>query len=240
MRLSHFLIVACAIRTPGGPGICRASPGAHAMHAGCHAEGPAGGASKRFGRVIRSGRRQGPAGDLYPVRVVLPRDHRRGRRAVRAHVGTPMTEVGPRGSRWPVWRGGRGLGTARTGRPSAAERKAHGHELWGACGPWIMNVIPERSRWVLVVRVDRPEVVPALRRTFAMSAWVDVVVDRRRSERRQDAARVAGERRAAGRRVRTATRRKRPRFGWPIEPTALRHTRRPAWCPGAARNVGRW
>ena len=63
-----------------------------------------------------------------------------------------------------------------------------------------MNVIPERSRWVLVVRVDRPEVVPALRRTFAMSAWVDVVVDRRRSERRQDAARVAGERRVAGRR----------------------------------------
>jgi hypothetical protein len=64
----------------------------------------------------------------------------------------------------------------------------------------MMNVTPERSRWVLVVRVDRPEVVPALRRTFAKSAWVDVVVDRRRSERRQGTARVAGERRVAGRR----------------------------------------
>src|SRR6185503_16772528 len=67
-------------------------------------------------------------------------------------------------------------------------------------GPWIMNVTPERSRWVLVVRVDRPEVVPALRRTFAKSAWVDVVVDRRRSERRQGATQEAGDQRLAGRR----------------------------------------
>jgi hypothetical protein len=68
------------------------------------------------------------------------------------------------------------------------------------CGWWMMNVTPERSRWVLVVRVDRPEVVPALRRTFAKSAWVDVVVDRRRSERRQGAAQEAGDQRLAGRR----------------------------------------
>ena len=59
---------------------------------------------------------------------------------------------------------------------------------------------PERPRWVIVTRVDRPEVVPALRRTFAASAWVDVVVDRRRGERRHGAVQVAGERRLAGRR----------------------------------------
>ncbi|HEX2499970.1 MAG TPA: hypothetical protein VHO73_00835 [Methylomirabilota bacterium] len=28
---------------------------------------------------------------------------------------------------------------------------------------------PERPRWVVVARVDRPEVVPALRRSFAES-----------------------------------------------------------------------
>jgi hypothetical protein len=40
-------------------------------------------------------------------------------------------------------------------------------------------VIPERSRWVVVVRVDRPEAYTTLRRTFAGSVWVDVVLDRR-------------------------------------------------------------
>ena len=61
-------------------------------------------------------------------------------------------------------------------------------------------MIPERPRWVIVTRIDRPEVVPALRRTFARSAWVDVVVDRRRGERRHGTVQVAGERRLAGRR----------------------------------------
>jgi hypothetical protein len=61
-------------------------------------------------------------------------------------------------------------------------------------------MIPERPRWVIVTRIDRPEVVPALRRTFAGSAWVDVVVDRRRGERRHGTGPVAGERRLAGRR----------------------------------------
>lgn len=53
---------------------------------------------------------------------------------------------------------------------------------------------------MIVTRVDRPEVVPALRRTFAGSAWVDVVVDRRRGERRHGTVRVAGDQRLAGRR----------------------------------------
>ena len=61
-------------------------------------------------------------------------------------------------------------------------------------------MIPERPRWVIVTRADRPEAAPALRRMFAASAWVDVVVDRRQGERRHGAAQVAGERRLAGRR----------------------------------------
>jgi hypothetical protein len=41
------------------------------------------------------------------------------------------------------------------------------------------GVIPERSRWVVVVRMDRPEAYVTLQRTFAGSVWVDVVLDRR-------------------------------------------------------------
>ena len=63
-----------------------------------------------------------------------------------------------------------------------------------------MNVTPERSHWVIVTQVDRPEVVSGLRRMFAASAWVDVVVDRRRGARRQGAGQVARDRRLAGRR----------------------------------------
>jgi hypothetical protein len=39
---------------------------------------------------------------------------------------------------------------------------------------------------VIVTRVDRPEVYPALQRSFARSAWVEVVVDRRRGKRRRE------------------------------------------------------
>jgi hypothetical protein len=56
---------------------------------------------------------------------------------------------------------------------------------------------------VIVVPVDRPEAHEALRRNFARSAWVDVVVDRRRGERRRDEAAGASapvERRTAKRR----------------------------------------
>ena len=67
-----------------------------------------------------------------------------------------------------------------------------------------MGVTPERPRWVIVTRADRPEVYPALRRSFAGSAWVEVVVDRRRGKRRRERRHVtllpAGERRLTGRR----------------------------------------
>jgi hypothetical protein len=44
------------------------------------------------------------------------------------------------------------------------------------------GVAPARSRWVIVVPVDRPDAYESLRRSFARSAWVDVVMDRRRGQ----------------------------------------------------------
>jgi hypothetical protein len=72
---------------------------------------------------------------------------------------------------------------------------SHAPETLGASG-----VTPDRPRWVIVTRVDRPEVVPALQRSFAGSAWVEVVVDRRRGERRHGTLQPARDRRLAGRR----------------------------------------
>lgn len=67
--------------------------------------------------------------------------------------------------------------------------------------PGDRGATPERSRWVIVVRVDRPEVHTAFRRSFAGSRWVDVVVDRRHGERRQGRGSLPGvERRGGGRR----------------------------------------
>lgn len=63
------------------------------------------------------------------------------------------------------------------------------------------GITPVRSRWVMVVPVGRPDTYAALRRKFARSPWVDVVMDRRSGERRPDGGAVpAGERRTAGRR----------------------------------------
>jgi hypothetical protein len=63
------------------------------------------------------------------------------------------------------------------------------------------GITPVRSRWVIVVPVGRPDTYAALRRKFARSPWVDVVMDRRRGERQPDGGVVpAGERRTAGRR----------------------------------------
>ena len=59
---------------------------------------------------------------------------------------------------------------------------------------------PERPRWVIVAQVNRPEVYPALRRNFAGSAWVEVVLDRRCGKRRQGTVQPAEDRRLAGRR----------------------------------------
>jgi hypothetical protein len=63
------------------------------------------------------------------------------------------------------------------------------------------KVTPERSRWTIVVRVDRPAVYTSLRRSFAGSSWVSVVVDRRYGERRRSGGAAPGsERRGGGRR----------------------------------------
>jgi len=63
------------------------------------------------------------------------------------------------------------------------------------------GIVPERARWVVVVKQNRPEAFAALRRNFAQSAWVEVVIDRRRGERRKAAGSTSVERRVGGRRT---------------------------------------
>jgi hypothetical protein len=46
-----------------------------------------------------------------------------------------------------------------------------------------LDTIP--PRWIIVVQRSRPETLAAMRRTFQRSPWVEVLFDRRRSERRQ-------------------------------------------------------
>jgi hypothetical protein len=54
---------------------------------------------------------------------------------------------------------------------------------------------------VIVARVDRPEVSAMLRRSLGKFPWIEVVVDRRRGERRQGTGRASRvERRSVGRR----------------------------------------
>lgn len=57
-----------------------------------------------------------------------------------------------------------------------------------------------RARWIIVVQVTRPEVYTKLRRTFEGAPWVEVVVDRRRGERRRRSDLPEAERRLVGRR----------------------------------------
>jgi hypothetical protein len=60
---------------------------------------------------------------------------------------------------------------------------------------------PARSRWVIVVPVGRADTYAALRRRFGRSPWVDVLMDRRRGERRHgDAGLPTVERRSSPRR----------------------------------------
>jgi hypothetical protein len=47
-----------------------------------------------------------------------------------------------------------------------------------------LGITPARPRWVIVVPVGRAETSTALRRRFGRSPWVDIVMDRRRNERR--------------------------------------------------------
>jgi hypothetical protein len=63
------------------------------------------------------------------------------------------------------------------------------------------GIAPQRARWVVVVKKDRPDTFAALRRNFAGSAWVEVVVDRRRGDRRRAALGTPVERRRGGRRT---------------------------------------
>jgi hypothetical protein len=58
----------------------------------------------------------------------------------------------------------------------------------------------QRPRWVIVVQVTRPEVYTRLRRVFEGAPWVQVVVDRRRGERRRRDDLPEAERRLGGRR----------------------------------------
>ena len=64
---------------------------------------------------------------------------------------------------------------------------------------------PARSRWVIVVPTERPDTYAALRRRFARTPWVDVVVDRRSGERRQEVAGAPGVERRTAKRRKTAT-----------------------------------
>jgi hypothetical protein len=63
------------------------------------------------------------------------------------------------------------------------------------------GIAPRRAHWVVVVKVNRPEVFASLRRHFAQSTWVEVVVDRRRGERRQASTGASVDRRRGGRRT---------------------------------------
>jgi hypothetical protein len=63
------------------------------------------------------------------------------------------------------------------------------------------GMTPARSRWVIVVPIGRADSYAALRRRFGRSPWVDVLMDRRRGERRHgDAGAPTVERRTTPRR----------------------------------------
>ena len=66
------------------------------------------------------------------------------------------------------------------------------------------GITPARSRWVIVVPVGLGDTYASLRRRFGRSPWVDVVLDRRRGERRQHDGVVPVERRTARRRIAAA------------------------------------
>jgi hypothetical protein len=64
-----------------------------------------------------------------------------------------------------------------------------------------LGITPPRPRWVIVVPVGRAETYTALCRRFARTPWVDIVIDRRRGDRRQLRGNVPlVERRSAQRR----------------------------------------
>jgi hypothetical protein len=69
------------------------------------------------------------------------------------------------------------------------------------------GISPARPRWVIVVPIGQAETYGTLRHRFERSPWVDVVMDRRRGERRQETGtrppverRIIGPRRTGERR----------------------------------------
>jgi hypothetical protein len=63
-----------------------------------------------------------------------------------------------------------------------------------------LDTIP--PRWIIVVQPSRPDTLASLRRTFQQSPWVEVLLDRRRGERRQADAPPPLDRRLGDRRRR--------------------------------------
>ena len=64
----------------------------------------------------------------------------------------------------------------------------------------MLDTVP--PRWIIVVQPSRPETLASLRRTFQRSPWVEVLLDRRRGERRRAAEAPEVERRLGDRRRR--------------------------------------
>src|SRR5262249_54776576 len=90
--------------------------------------------------------------------------------------------------------------------PRQADRRRHGHGSSNLSRVSLLRMSAsapldaKRPRWVVVVQVTRPEVYTKLLRTFEGAPWVEVVVDRRRGERRRRADLPEAERRLGERR----------------------------------------
>lgn len=59
-----------------------------------------------------------------------------------------------------------------------------------------------RPRWIIIVEPSRPEILGGLRRTFQRVPWVEVLLDRRRGERRHADESSQSDRRLGDRRRR--------------------------------------
>ena len=75
-----------------------------------------------------------------------------------------------------------------------------------------MNRAPVSPRWLIVVCPDRPDVMAHLSSTFRDPAWVSVLTDRRREQRRRREAIVGAELRLGDRRRLPGDRTQRPSY----------------------------
>jgi hypothetical protein len=69
-----------------------------------------------------------------------------------------------------------------------------------------------RPRWIIVVNAARPELLASQRRTFQRAPWVEVLVDRRRGERRRGDELPEADRRLGDRRRREDDRTRVPEY----------------------------